>query len=129
MVPVELRYASTHEWCRVEGDHVLVGLTEYAAAAIGNVIYVELPEAGDDVLVEVPFGEIEGLGGVKDLISPTDGRVVEVNSRVVLTPDLLAKDPYDRGWLIRVKPDSLAPMENLLSAADYEERQRKRKGR
>ena len=129
MVPEQLRYTPTHEWCRMDGQIVVIGVTDHGVAPVGNVIYVELPEAGDDVLHEVPFGEIEGTRDVKDLVSPFDGVVEAVNSAVVLKPEVLMKEPYEEGWLIRLKPDSPASFENLLSAADYEEQLRKRRNR
>jgi glycine cleavage system H protein len=113
----------------MDGQIVVIGVTEHGVGPVGNVIYVELPEVGDDVLHEVPFGEIEGARGVKDLVSPFDGMVEAVNGAVVLKPDMLMKDPYETGWLIRLKPDSPAAFENLLSAADYGEQLRKRRSR
>ena len=106
MVPENLRYAATHEWCRLDGDVVVIGVTEHGLALLGGIIYVELPEEKDDVLHEVPFGEIEGTRDVRDLNSPFDGVVLQVNNRVVQNPDVLLKDPYEEGWLIRLKPDS-----------------------
>lgn len=129
MVPEQLRYTPTHEWCKIDGENIIIGLTEYGLAPLGNLIYVELPERGDDVLVEVPFGEIEGTSDMKDLISPADGRVEETNTRLVMNPDLMTKDPYKDGWLIRLKPDRPANLDNLLSAADYEELVKKKKSR
>ncbi|MGD1002804.1 MAG: glycine cleavage system protein H [Candidatus Brocadiia bacterium] len=128
MVPEQLRYTPTHEWCRMDGQTVVIGVTDHGVAPVGNVIYVELPEAGDDVLHEVPFGEIEGTRNVKDLVSPFDGVVEAVNSAVVLKPEVLMKEPYE-SWLIRLKPDSPASFENLLSAADYEDHLRKRRSK
>ncbi len=128
MVPEQLRYTPTHEWCRMDGQTVVIGVTDHGVAPVGNVIYVELPEAGDDVLHEVPFGEVEGTRNVKDLVSPFDGVVEAVNSAVVLRPEVLMKEPYE-SWLIRLKPDSPASFENLLSASDYEDQLRKRRGK
>ena len=129
MVPEQLRYTPTHEWCRMDGQIVVIGVTDHGLMSVGNIIYVELPEAGDDVLHEVPFGEIEGARDLKDLVCPFDGVVEAVNNAVVLKPDTLMKDPYEEGWLIRLKPDSPVSFENLLSAADYEEQLRKRRSR
>ena len=83
MVPKQLRYTPTHEWCRMDGPIIVMGVTDHAVGPLGNVIYIELPEAGDDVLHEVPFGEIEGARDVKDLVSPFDGVIEAVNSAVV----------------------------------------------
>jgi len=129
MVPEHLRYAPTHEWCKLDGQDIIIGVTAHAIASLGELIYVELAEVDDDVLVEVPFGEIEGLRDLKDLISPADGRVVEVNKRVVLSPELLVKDPYGEGWLIRLRRDAAVALDNLLSAAAYEALLRKRRSR
>ena len=129
MVPEQLRYTPTHEWCRMDGQIVVIGVTDHGVQPVGNVIYVELPEVGDDMLHEVPFGEIEGARGVKDLVCPFDGVVEAVNSAVVLKPEVLMKEPYEESWLIRLRPDSPASLENLLSAASYEEQLRKRRSR
>ncbi len=129
MVPEHLKYGTTHEWCLVEGQAVTVGVTEQAITPLGQLIYVELPEVGDDVLVEIPFGEIQGVEAVKDLMSPVDGVVEEVNTRVAHRPELLKKDPYGEGWLIRLKSESPAALDELLSAADYEQFVRSRKGK
>lgn len=129
MVPEHLRYTPTHGWCRLDGQAVVIGITAQGIAALGNLIYVELPEVGDDVLREVPFGEIEGTRDVKDLTSAFDGIVEEVNGSVVLSPDILLKDPYEEGWLIRLRPGAPAALDSLLSAADYEEHVRKRRGK
>ncbi len=129
MVPEQLRYTPTHEWCRMDGQTVVIGVTDHGVGPVGNIIYVELPEAGDDVLHEVPFGEIEGTRDVKDLVSPFDGVVEAVNSAVVLKPEVLMKEPYENCWLIRLKPDSPVSFENLLSATDYEDHLRKRRSR
>jgi glycine cleavage system H protein len=129
MVPENLRFLPTHEWCRPAGEFVLIGVSEFAVGPLGSVIYIDLPEVGDDVLREVPFGEIEGTTDVKDLRSPFDGKIQEVNNRVVLNPEILLKDPYEQGWLIKLKPDTSPQFDNLLSSADYEELMRKRKGK
>lgn len=129
MVPEHLKYTPTHEWCSVDGDISLVGVTAYALKTLGDIAYVELPDVGDDVLVAVPFGEIEGLRGAKRLVSPLDGVVEEVNGRIAHKPDLLLEDPYEEGWLIRLRlaiPHRFVP---LLSAADYHRVVRRRRTR
>ena len=129
MVPEQMRYAQTHEWCRLDGEFLVIGVTENAIRPLGDLIYVELPENDDDVLIEVPFGEIEGSRGSKDLTSPVDGRVAEVNSRIVLNPEILNKDPYGDGWLVKLKAEGPISLDNLLSASDYEDFVRKRKAK
>lgn len=129
MAPEGVRYLPTHEWCRVEGDLLVIGVTERAVTSLGDIIYVDLPDLNDDVLIEVPFGEIEGTRSHKNLNSPADGRVVEVNDRLTGNPDILLDDPYGEGWLIKLKPDSKPALENLLSSLDYNEVARKKGGR
>lgn len=129
MVPEGYKYASTHEWCRVEKEIATIGVTEYAIKDLGDISYVELPDEGDDVLTQIPFGELEGRQAVKDLLSPFDGIVVEINARVAHNPDILKSDPYDKGWLIRLRLERPVGDTDLLSASDYERiiRQRKRR--
>lgn len=123
----EIRYTSTHEWCKIEEGSIVIGVTPNALAAIGDVVYIELPAAGEDVLKEIPFGEIEGTEGVKDLISPMDGLVLDVNLRLSQNPDLMAKKPLEDTWLIRLKPDGPVVLDNLLSATAYEAMTKKKK--
>jgi len=127
MVPENLRYMLTHEWCLVKGDVATLGVTEYALSSLGVVVSVELPEPGEDVLHEVAFGEMEGVEGEKKLMSPFDGRVQEVNAQVVYDPDLLESDPYGKGWIIRVKLLKTEMPDQLLSAAEYEQAVKRRR--
>lgn len=127
MVPEHLKYLSSHEWCKIENTHVTIGVTEHGLKNLGNLIYIELPEVGDDVLVEIPFGEIEGVRLIKDLVSPVDGTVEQVNTAAAHNPQEVLKDPYEAGWLIRVKVVSPISSDDLLSAAEYEQLLRKRK--
>ena len=127
MVPESLRYTPTHEWCRVTGNIMTMGVTEHALTSIENVTYVDLPEVGSDVLAEVPVGRIEGVDSARDVMAPFDGLVLEANDRVVYNPDVLTGDPYGEGWLIRMRLDQPASLENLLSAAEYGQLVRKRR--
>jgi glycine cleavage system H protein len=127
MDAAEIRYTGTHEWCKIEEGSILIGVTPNALAAIGDVVYLDLPAVGEDVLKEIPFGEIEGTRGTKDLSSPLDGLVVDVNLQLAQNPDLLLKKPQEDGWLIRLKPDGPASLDNLLSSAAYEAMTKKKK--
>ncbi len=129
MDAAEIRYTSTHEWCKIQDGSILIGVTPNALAALGDVVYIDLPSAGDDVLKEIPFGEIEGTEGIKDLASPLDGMVLDVNVRLAQNPDLMSKKPLEDGWLIRLKPDGPLVLDNLLSAAAYEAMTRKKRAR
>ena len=124
----ETRFTATNEWCRMENGALLIGVTAQGLAALGDLIFADLPEAGDEVLREVPFGELEGVNDVKDLNSPVDGVVEEVNTRITQNPDVLTKSPM-KEWLIRLKPDAPPTLENLLSQADYDELNRKKRAK
>ena len=127
MVPADAKYSASHEWCKRQGQSLIIGITAHGLAALGDIIYVDLPEKGDDVLREVPFGEIEGTRDTRDVSAPADGVIEEINPRIAQSPELLAKDPYDDGWLIRLKPDTEVNLDNLMSANDYEDLIKKRK--
>src|ERR1700730_14890527 len=103
MDPQKLRYAKTHEWAFLEGDLCTVGLTQYAVEQLTDVIYIELPDLGDPVIAGDGFGEIESVKSVNDLYAPITGDVVEVNTKLETDPSIVSKDPYGKGWLIKVK--------------------------
>lgn len=114
----ELLYSKDHEWVRVESDGVaVVGVTDYAAEQLGDVVYVDLPQSGADITAGTEMGEIESTKSVSDLFSPLDGTVTEVNQAVVDAPELVNSSPFDEGWLVKVSFAALP--EDLLSAEDY----------
>ncbi len=125
-VPAELRYTPEHEWVSVEGTSALVGITEYAAQQLGDVVYVSLPAPGATVIAGEPCGEVESVKSVSDLYSPVDGEVTEVNTELEDDPSLVNAEPYAAGWMFRVQVaadgngDAALPPD-LLSAAEYEE--------
>lgn len=118
-VPSELQYTSDHEWIRVVGDVATVGITAHAADKLGDVVFVELPEAGARVEGGSVVGEIESTKSVGELFAPVDGEVLEANTAVVESPELVNSDPFGEGWLIRVRFDALP--DGLLDAAAYTE--------
>jgi len=125
-IPAELHYTPEHEWVSVEGTSALVGITEYAAQQLGDVVYVSLPAPGTMVTAGEPCGEVESVKSVSDLYSPVDGEVTEVNTELEDDPSLVNAEPYAAGWMFRVKvaedgsgDPALPP--DLLSAAEYEE--------
>ncbi len=122
-----VRYSTTHEWYKVEDGILIIGVTPRAIASIGDIVYVDLPGAGDDVLKEIPFGEIEGTEGSKELTSPMDGAVTEVNIKLARNPDLLSKKPLVDSWLIRLKPDAPVTLDGMLSESAYEAAMKKKK--
>jgi glycine cleavage system H protein len=117
-VPEQLQYTAEHEWVTIDGSLATVGITEHAADALGDVVYVSPPAAGAKVTAGEPCGEIESTKSVSDLYSPVDGEVTEVNSEVEEDPGQVNADPYGSGWLFKVEIDGEAPAD-LLSAAEY----------
>jgi glycine cleavage system H protein len=112
----ELQYTEEHEWVQVDGDTVTIGITDYAAEKLGDVVYVDLPAAGTAITSGNVVGEIESTKSVGELFAPVDGEVVESNQAVIDAPELVNSDPYGEGWLIRVTTSSLP---KLLSHAEY----------
>ncbi|MBI3097960.1 MAG: glycine cleavage system protein GcvH [Planctomycetes bacterium] len=121
MRPKDVKYTESHEWVRMEGNEAVVGITDFAVAQLSDLVHIDLPQAGDAVEQDAPFGEVESVKAVSDLISPLSGKVVAINEELPANLDLLAKDPFDEGWLVRVRVDDAAELEHLLSAAQYEE--------
>jgi len=119
--PDDLKYTREHEWARVKGKKAVVGITEYAQKELGDVVYVELPEVGDEVVQDEQFGVIESVKTVSDLFSPISGEVVEVNENLEDRPELVNEDPYGDGWMIKVAISEPDEVENLLTAETYEE--------
>lgn len=119
MDPKELQYTRTDEWVAVEDDMVTLGITDQLAKKLSPVVYVELPEEGDDVLNDEPFGQIESVKDSAEIHSPVDGEIVEVNTELVGSPTLLEEDPYEKGWIAKIRLDNPEHLEDLLSYAEY----------
>ncbi len=117
-VPADRRYTKDHEWAREQGGRVVVGITHYAQDQLGDVVFVGLPEPGTEVTAGEPLGEVESTKSVSDVYSPVSGRVLEKNSEVEQTPELVNTDPYGGGWLVSIEPSGEAA--GLLSADEYE---------
>lgn len=118
-VPEEYYYTKDHEWAQVDENVVTVGITEFAQDNLGEVVYVELPEEGQKVTQGEPFGVVESVKAVSDLIAPVSGTVIEVNSSMVDNPGTLNDDPMNDGWLIRIEMDTEKELANLMRAPDY----------
>lgn len=117
-IPSELKYSNDHEWVKVEADgSVLIGLTDYAQNALGDLVFVNLPEAGDSVSAGDPFGDVESVKAVSDVLSPVNGTVQEINEALLDSPESINQDPYG-AWLIRVS--DAEGMDELMDAAAYE---------
>lgn len=120
-VPADRRYSAEHEWALVEDDGtVRIGISEFAQHELGDVIYVELPKVGARVKQKDQMGEIESVKAVSDLFSPVTGEVVEVNAAVKDKPELVNEDPYNGGWLVKVKPDDAGELDALMDSAAYQ---------
>jgi glycine cleavage system H protein len=120
-IPADRRYSKDHEWALVDPDgSVRVGISEFAAHELGDVIYVDVPTVGTRVTLGAQMGEIESVKAVSDLMSPITGEVVEVNAEVKSKPELVNEDSYSAGWLIRVKPDDVGELDQLMDAAAYQ---------
>ena len=119
--PSDLRYTKTHEWVRVEGDVATIGLTDYAQNELGDITYVELPEEGDELTQNQPFGVIESVKAAADVYAPVDGEVIERNTSVVDAPEMVNASPYGDAWLIKIRIADPAQVEELLDPAAYDE--------
>ena len=118
-VPAELKYTKEHEWIRVEGEEAYVGITDYAQSQLGDIVFVEVETEGDNLEAGDTFGSIEAVKTVSDLYMPVSGEVLGFNSELEDQPDLVNKDPYGKGWIIKVKVDDEAQLDGLLSADAY----------
>jgi glycine cleavage system H protein len=117
--PDDLRYTKEHEWARAEGDRVRVGITDFAQDALGDVVYVDIPEVGAAVEANQPFGEVESTKSVSDVFSPLSGTIVERNPLLDDRPELVNEAPYGDGWLVVIEPTQPAAVEGLLDASGY----------
>lgn len=120
MNPTNLKYTKTHEWAKVEGNMVILGITDHAQESLGDVVFVELPEDGATVSAGEPYGTVESVKAVSDIVAAVSGKVVEFNQTVIDAPDTLNSDPYGEGWLIKVEADDLKDLDGLMTAAEYE---------
>ena len=118
-LPQDVRYAESHEWARLEGDNVRVGITDYAQDQLGDIVFVELPEIGDSFEKGEEFGTVESVKAVSELYSPFSGEIVAVNTALEDSPDRVNHSPYTGGWMIEVKPDDLSEMDGLLTNDAY----------
>jgi glycine cleavage system H protein len=120
MVPTDLRYTKDHEWVRVDGDTATVGITEYAANQLGDIVFIELPDAGKKLDQAATFGVVESVKAVSDLFAPVSGEVVESNAALTASPELVNADPHGDGWMIRVRLANQEEIDGLLDAAAYD---------
>jgi glycine cleavage system H protein len=120
MVPTDLRYTKDHEWVRLDGDDATIGITAYAADQLGDIVFVELPDTGRTLEQFAAFGVVESVKAVSDLFAPVSGDVAETNGELAGNPELVNSDPYDAGWMLRVRLADPAQIDDLLDADAYD---------
>lgn len=120
MVPTDLRYTKDHEWVRVDGHEATVGITAYAADSLGDIVFVELPDAGRQLEQAASFGVVESVKAVSDLYAPVSGEVTALNDELGSRPEIVNSDPYGEGWMLRMRIADPAQLDDLLDAAAYE---------
>ncbi|HBX90438.1 glycine cleavage system protein GcvH [Alistipes sp.] len=120
-VPANLKYSNDHEWCRVEGDVAVIGITDFAQSQLGDIVFVDVPTVGETLAAGEAFGSIEAVKTVSDAFLPVSGEILEFNEAVDADPALVNRDAYGEGWLVKVKMSDPSEVEGLLSAADYEQ--------
>ena len=120
MVPTDLRYTKDHEWVRVDGDEATVGITEYAASQLGDIVFVELPDSGRSLAQFAAFGVVESVKAVSDLFAPLTGEVTAANGALAGSPELVNGDPYGDGWMIRLRLSAPDEVDGLLDATAYD---------
>jgi glycine cleavage system H protein len=117
----ELKYTKEHEWAKLEDDLIVIGITDYAQDALGEIVYIELPSEGDEITKGNPFGAVESTKSVSDLYAPVSGEVVEVNEALLDSPEAINEDPYGDGWMIKVKPYDVGELQDLMDSDEYTE--------
>lgn len=118
-IPENLKYTKDHEWIKVEGDTALVGITDYAQGELGDIVFIEIETVDENLKKGEVFGTIEAVKTVSDLYMPASGKVLEFNENLNDSPDLVNKDPFGKGWLIKLKLDDASELNSLLDAAQY----------
>ncbi len=119
-VPGDLKYSKTHEWARVEGDVVTLGITDHAQAELGDITYLDLPQPGRTLAIDEQFGEVESVKAVSELFSPVSGEVLEANTAIANTTEVVNEDPFGHGWLIKLRISDPTELADLMDPADYE---------
>ena len=120
-IPEDLHYSKDHEWVRVDGDVATVGITDYAQNSLGDVVYVELPKAGEQFAANESFGSVESVKAVSEVFSPVSGAIAESHDSLGDDPEKVNTDPYGEGWMIRIKMSNPGEVDSLLTAAEYED--------
>lgn len=118
-VPNNLKYTKDHEWIRIEGDHGVIGISDYAQHELGDIVFVEVNSVGETLAVEETFGTIEAVKTVSDMFMPVSGEILDFNEILVSNPETINKDPYGDGWVVKIKLSNAAELDNLMDAETY----------
>lgn len=119
--PKDLRYSEEHEWVKLEDGKVRIGISHFAQSELGDIVFVELPQVGDDIKTDDPFGSVESVKTVSELYAPVSGKVVEVNADLEDNPEFVNESPYDKAWMIVVELSDASEIDKLMTAEQYEE--------
>lgn len=119
-LPKELRYSEEHEWVKVEGDKVRIGITDFAQSELGDIVFVELPEVGEEIEVDEPFGSVESVKTVSELYAPLSGKIVEINEDLEDSPEFVNESPYEKAWMIVIEPTDMSQLDALMTAEEYQ---------
>lgn len=117
----DFRFSKEHEWVKVEGDKVRVGISDFAQSELGDIVFVELPEVGKKLQVNEPFGSVESVKTVSELYAPISGTIVEVNEQLTDSPELVNESPYEQAWMVVIEPKDLSELETLMTADEYDQ--------
>ena len=120
-IPEDLRYSKDHEWVRVEGETATIGITDYAQHALGDVVYIDMPRVGDHFGTHEAFGSVESVKAVSEIFTPLAGEVTALNETINDSPEGVNNDPYNAGWMVKLKMDNPLEADKMLSAVEYEE--------
>ncbi|MFD2045131.1 glycine cleavage system protein GcvH [Ornithinibacillus salinisoli] len=120
-LPKDLLYSEEHEWVKKEGDKVRIGITDFAQDELGDIVFVELPEVGEEIEADEPFGSVESVKTVSELYAPLSGKIVEINEELEDSPELVNESPYEKAWMIVIEPSDESEYDDLLSAEQYQE--------
>lgn len=119
--PKDLRYSEEHEWVHIEGNLVKVGITDFAQHELGDIVFVELPEVGDEIKAAEPFGSVESVKTVSELYAPVSGKVVEINEELGDSPEFVNESPYEKAWMIVIEPSDMGEVDKLMTPEQYDE--------
>lgn len=118
-IPENLKYSKDHEWIKIEGEEALIGVTDFAQKELGDIVFVEVETIGETLEKEEVFGTVEAVKTVSDLLLPIGGAILELNEKLEENPELINKDPYEEGWIVKIKITDLSELDNLLNAVEY----------